>query len=64
MLRIGKQRVRVKEIIKEIEEEKEESDAITAQGLVYEDLTKDGKPMPITETEAANYLCKFCLEIS
>jgi hypothetical protein len=40
MLRIGKQRVRVKEIIEKEEEVKEEDEEITAKGLLYENLTK------------------------
>lgn len=35
MLRIGKQRVRVKEIIEKEEETKEEDQEITAKGLIY-----------------------------
>jgi hypothetical protein len=62
MLRIGKQKVRVKEIIEKCEEVKEEEETITAEGLVYENLTREGKPLAVSEEEAASYLCKFCLD--
>lgn len=62
MLRIGKQKVRVKEIIEKCEEVKEEDETCTATGLVYEDVSREGKPLPVTEADNANYQCKFCLD--
>jgi hypothetical protein len=48
ILRIGKQKCRVKELMEKEGEDKADN-SIKAKGLVYEDLTKEGKPIDLPE---------------